>query len=244
MNRRDFLAAAGSAAAGMRVLGSKSFGTAGLTPRSGIGPTILFQGDSITDGGRDRDAGVPNLAAGLGTGYPWLIASSELAAHPDRGFLFFNRGVSGNRVPDLDSRWATDALALKPDLLSILVGVNDYWHTLNGDYRGTVDEYEAGYAALLDRTRRRLPATRLVVLEPFILRCGVVTDAWVPEFARRRAAAARVAQAAGAAFLPLQALFDQLSSQAPPVSWSSDGVHPTPAGHAAIARAWMDAVTL
>jgi lysophospholipase L1-like esterase len=237
LTRRGFLAAAGSAAAGLAL---------GPLPgrRSPPGPVILFQGDSITDAGRDRAATGANLASGLGGGYPLLIAASELSAHPDRGLQFFNRGLSGNRVPDLDARWAADTLELKPDVLSVLVGVNDYWHTLNGSYHGTAADYETGYAALLDSTRRALPRVRLVVLEPFVLRCGVVTEAWIPEFDRRRAAAARVAQAAGAIFLPLQAWFDRLSADAPPTYWSADGVHPTPAGHGAIARAWMEAVTL
>jgi lysophospholipase L1-like esterase len=237
LTRRGFLATAGGAAAGL------ALGPTGRRP-SRADPVILFQGDSITDAGRDRAATGANVASGLGGGYPLLIASSELSEHADRNFQFLNRGVSGNRVPDLDARWEADALALQPDVLSILVGVNDYWHTLNGSYHGTVADYEAGYAALLQRTQNALPAVRLVVLEPFVLRCGVVTDAWIPEFDRRRAAAARVARAAGAIFLPLQATFESLSALAPPVYWSADGVHPTPAGHGAIARAWMEAVAL
>ena len=237
LTRRGFLAAAGGAAAGL------AFGPLS-DHRAPPAPVILFQGDSITDAGRDRAATGPNLAAGLGSGYPLLIASSVLASRPGRGYQCFNRGVSGNRVPDLDARWAADTLALKPDVLSVLVGVNDYWHTVNGSYHGTVADYETGYAALLDRTQRALPAVRLIVLEPFVLRCGVVTQAWIPEFDRRRAAAARVARAAGAIFLPLQEMFDGLSTDAPPTYWSADGVHPTPAGHGAIARAWLEAVPL
>jgi lysophospholipase L1-like esterase len=208
------------------------------------GPVVLFQGDSITDWGRDRAATGANLSSGLGGGYPLLVASSELLHHPDRDLQFFNRGVSGNTVPDLDARWQADTLALEPAVLSILIGVNDYWHTLNGSYHGTVTDYESGFAALLRRTRDALPAVRLVVLEPFVLRTGVVTEAWIPEFAQRRAAAARVAQAAGATFLPLQSMFDRLASATPPAYWSADGVHPTPAGHAAIAQTWMEAVAL
>jgi lysophospholipase L1-like esterase len=237
LSRRDFLAATGGAAAAL-ALRSPSGGQAPT------GPVILFQGDSITDWGRDRAATGANLSSGLGGGYPLLITASELFEHPDRGLRFFNRGVSGNTVPDLDARWQADTLALKPDVLSILIGVNDYWHTLNGSYRGTVADYETGFAALLRRTREALPAVRLIVLEPFVLRCGVVTEAWIPEFDQRRAAAARVARAAEATFLPLQSMFERLSTTAPPVYWSADGVHPTPAGHAAIARAWMEAVTL
>ncbi len=203
---------------------------------------VLFQGDSITDAGRDRNVAGPNVAAGLGTGYPLLIAAETLASQPTRDLLFYNRGVSGNTVPDLQARWQTDTLDLKPDIVSILIGVNDYWHTLMGTYKGTVDDYEAGYTALLQATATALPQAHVVVLEPFVLRCGVVTDAWFPEFDRRRAAAARVAKRAGATFVELHERFDRLSRRAPPQHWSGDGVHPTPAGHSVIAQAWSDAV--
>lgn len=208
------------------------------------GRTVLFQGDSITDCGRDRDITAANSSAALGTGYPLLIAASLLAAHPDRQLRFFNRGVSGNTVPDLDARWQADTLDLAPDVLSILIGVNDYWHTLGGGYHGTVDDYAAGFAALLARTRKALPDTRFVVLEPFVLRTGVVKESWFPEFDRRRAAARQVADDAKVLFLPLQKMFDDLSRKAPPVYWSLDGVHPTAAGHAAIADLWTRKVKI
>jgi len=204
--------------------------------------TVLFQGDSITDTGRNRTAADANSAAALGNGYPLLIASASLKAHPDRGLRFFNRGISGNKVPDLEARWGNDTIALKPDILSVLIGVNDIWHKLNGNYNGTVAEYENGYTALLAATLRMMPNVRLVVLEPFVTRTGAVNDRWFPEFDERRAAAARVAKGAGATFIPLQAMFDDLSRRSSPAYWAADGVHPTPAGHAAIADAWRAAV--
>jgi len=233
LTRRDFVAAAVTVA-GLPLL---------RLPRA-PGSAILFQGDSITDAGRNRGVVEPNRSDALGRGYPLLVASALLDQHPERSLSFFNRGISGNTVPDLAARWQTDTIDLKPDVLSILIGVNDYWHTLNGSYHGTVDDYETGYGALLERTRREVPGVRIVVLEPFVLATGVVTDAWLPEFDRRRAAAARVAQRANATFIPLHAMFQQLSRQAPPAYWAADGVHPTPAGHDAIARAWMQAVTV
>src|SRR5207248_3603954 len=86
-------------------------------PARADGLVVLFQGDSITDAGRDRQVSEPNLARGLGSGYPLLVAAAALAAHPDRALRFYNRGVSGDKVPDLASRWATDTLALAPDVL-------------------------------------------------------------------------------------------------------------------------------
>ena len=213
-------------------------------PRSPAGTVVLFQGDSITDCGRDRAAADPNRAGALGTGYPLLITSAELAAHAASGMKFFNRGVSGNTVPDLEQRWAADTIALKPDVLSILIGVNDYWHKRNGNYTGTVADYETGFAALLKATRQALPAVRLVVIEPFVLRCGAVDASWFPEFDERRAAAARVARQANATFVPMHDKFTELAARTSPEYWAADGVHPTPAGHGLIAERWRRAVRL
>ena len=239
LTRRDFVTGAGALAAAVLL---PAAATARRPPAEGT--VVLFQGDSITDGGRNRAASEPNQPGGLGSSYPLLVASAALAAHPDRALKFYNRGVSGNKVPDLEQRWAADTLELKPDVLSILVGVNDFWHKLGRGYTGTVEDYEREYAALLDETRRALPQVRLIVLEPFVLRCGAVDDRWFPEFDQRRAAAQRVAQQARAAFVPLQSVFDDLARRAAPQYWAADGVHPTPAGHAVIAERWRRAAHL
>jgi lysophospholipase L1-like esterase len=242
LTRRDFVTAA-SALAGAAVLPAAP--TTGREPaRSTSSTVVLFQGDSITDAGRDRGVADPNSASALGSGYPLLVASAALAAHPDRGLRFYNRGISGNKVPDLTARWAADTVALAPDVLSILIGVNDFWHKLTGGYTGTVEDYEHQYVTLLDETRRSLPRVRLMVLEPFVLHCGAVDNRWFPEFDQRRAAAARVAQHAAATFVPLQAAFDDLSRRPAPEYWAADGVHPTPAGHAVIAERWRRAARL
>jgi lysophospholipase L1-like esterase len=239
--RREFLTAAGGAI-GLSLVPGAVHAVAGVAdPRAAI---VLFQGDSITDWGRDKQNGQANNTSALGGGYPLLIASALLEKMPGRGLRFYNRGVSGNTVPDLAARWDADTLALKPDILSILIGVNDIWHKLDGTFNGTVEDYRTAYSALLDRTRTALPAVKLVVLEPFVLRTGAVTDRWFPEFDQRRAVAREVAGRAGAKFLALQEMFDRLARRAPPEYWAADGVHPTPAGHEAIAREWMDRVKL
>jgi lysophospholipase L1-like esterase len=216
------------------------------TPRGSLlrrNQVILFQGDSITDMGREREAAdTPNEQPGLGNGYAWLAAAELLVEHPDSGLKVFNRGISGNKVFQLADRWQADCLDLKPDLLSILIGVNDYWHTLTGHYNGTVEIYERDYRALLERTRKALPKVKLVICEPFTLRCGTVSDKWFPAFGEYRAAARRVAEAFHTTLIPFQAMFDQAVKYAPPSRWSADGVHPTSDGASLMAHEWLRTV--
>ncbi len=205
--------------------------------------TILFQGDSITDAGRSRPKeGVPNDPAGLSGGYAGLAAGFVLADRSADGLKFLNRGISGHKVFQLAERWQRDCLDLKPDVLSILIGVNDIWHMLNGNYQGTVEIYERDYNALLDRTLKALPKVRLVICEPFVLRCGAVNDKWFPQFDQYRAAAQRVAKAHKATFVAFQSMFDAAVKFAPPEYWAKDGVHPSSAGAALMAHAWVKAV--
>ena len=204
---------------------------------------ILFQGDSITDAGRSREhAGEANAQPALGSGYAWLAASGLLVERPGDGLRIFNRGISGNKVFQLRDRWQADCLAIAPDVLSILIGVNDIWHARGGNYDGTVGVYERDYDALLARTRSALPEVELVVCEPFVLRCGAVDDAWFPEFDEYRAAARRVADAHRATWIAFQSMFDEATRYAPPEHWAKDGVHPSPAGAALMAQAWLRAV--
>jgi lysophospholipase L1-like esterase len=208
-------------------------------PRDGV---VLFQGDSITDAGRNRNARGPNDPGALGRGYAFLLACQLLAQHPDKQLKCYNRGISGNRVPDLQRRWQADCIDLQPRVLSILIGVNDIWHKLNGGYEGTVEQYEKGLLALLEETREKLPETRIVICEPFVLRCGAVNDRWFPEFDERRAACRRVADQMHCVFVAFQAMFDAAVKQAPPAYWAGDGVHPTLAGHAIMAKTWLETV--
>ena len=205
--------------------------------------TILFQGDSITDMGRNRDnAARPNDESALGSGYASFAAADILVDRPRENLKIFNRGVSGNKVYQLAERWQEDCLNLKPDVLSILIGVNDIWHTLTGKYNGTVEIYEKDYRALLARTLKALPDVRLVICEPFVLRCGSVNDKWFPEFDHYRAAAKRIAEEFHATFVPFQTMFDDAVQFAPPEHWANDGVHPTPAGASLMAHNWLKAV--
>jgi lysophospholipase L1-like esterase len=245
-SRRDFLKVS-SAALGTAAMASfPAFSTqaADWPGKSrelvGKGDVILFQGDSITDAGRSREhAATPNQQPGLGNGYAWLAAAEMLIERPAQGLQVFNRGISGHKVFQLAERWDADCLDLKPDVLSILIGVNDIWHQLTGNYNGTVEIYEKDFLQLLARTRKALPRVKLVVCEPFVLRCGAVTEKWFPEFDQFRAAAKRVATAHKTAFVPFQAMFDEAVKYAPAEHWAKDGVHPTPAGAALMAHTWL-----
>jgi lysophospholipase L1-like esterase len=247
-NRRNFLTgsiAAGAAAGLAAVTGSTTQAQTAKNPSATIpdGSVILFQGDSITDTRRSRDTeDTPNIQSTLGNGYAWLAASQLLVDRPESGLKIYNRGISGNKVPDLDARWKKDCIDLKPNLLSILIGVNDIWHRKNGKYDGTLEIYESGYRALLNRTKDALPETTLVICEPFVLKCGAIDDSWFPEFDHFRAVARKMAEEFNAIFVPFQSAFDRALAYAEPKHWAGDGVHPSSSGAALMAHEWRKAV--
>ena len=198
---------------------------------------MLFQGDSITDGSRQTAATGPNDQAGLGRGYAWFAASQMFVGNDPADLKIYNRGISGQKVFELAQHWQQDCLDLKPNVLSILIGVNDFWHKEKFNYKGTSEKYEADYHELVARTKQALPHVKLVICEPFLLHVGVVEKDWIPKFADYRAAARRVAEQAKAVFVPFQAMFDRAIELAPAVTWAADGVHPTPSGAALMAHA-------
>lgn len=203
---------------------------------------ILFQGDSITDGARGRNDDLNHI---LGHGYAYIIAGKlgyELAENRP---LFLNRGISGNRVSDLYARWNEDTFSLKPDLISILIGVNDAWRIVNGEPGGATDRFERAYRLLLEETREVLPAAGLVLCEPFILQVAPIAtkwEAWQERMPRYQEAVRKLADEFGAVFVPLQAAFDDACKRTDASYWIWDGVHPTAAGHELIARQWLAVV--
>ncbi|MBQ8954894.1 MAG: SGNH/GDSL hydrolase family protein [Clostridia bacterium] len=203
------------------------------------GKLILFQGDSITDGNRYKDkASEWDLNHQIGHAYPYVIAATLGARHPERGYVFKNRGVSGNQIAQLFGRWKADTLLLRPDVLSVLIGVND-----QGETGSDPERYERIYRALLDEALQVNPAMRFVLMEPFILPVGEWAEGWAEKYAKMRryqAAAARVAGDYGAVFVPLQQKFLALAEAYGAAYWIWDGVHPTEAGHGVIAFEWME----
>ncbi|MCX6908420.1 MAG: SGNH/GDSL hydrolase family protein [Verrucomicrobia bacterium] len=189
------------------------------------GARILFQGDSITDGNRGRSADPNHI---LGHGYVFIIAARHGAAFPDAKLDFMNRGVSGNTVLDLEKRWQKDALDLKPDVLSILIGVND-----NG--KGVpLDPYEQVYDKLISEAKAANPKLKLVLGEPFVKPTGKVNDG----IRKRQEIVARLAKKHGAALVRYQRVFDEAAKRAPADYWVWDSVHPTYRGHQLMADEW------
>ena len=206
---------------------------------------ILFQGDSITDAGRSRD----NFDA-LGVGYAHLVKAFLNNRDPGK-YTFSNRGVSGNRIVDLYARIKSDIINLKPDFMSILIGVNDVWHELGNQNGVDTVKFEKIYTMLLEEVKEALPDTRILIMEPFVLAgprtTGELEDGtdkytvFRREVELRAAASRRVADRFQTEFLPLQQMLDDALSLAPVEYWLRDGVHPTEAGHQKIANAWLGA---
>ncbi len=244
-NRRDFIKTLAVAATGAS-LGNPEIGVGldqkQLSSHHASGLTVLFQGDSITDGNRTRNTDWNHV---MGHGYACNIAGRLWYDYPDKGFHFFNRGISGNRITHLTERWQADTLDLKPDVLSILVGINDTGGFIRGDSSCTPEQFEAGYRELLLRTKATLPAVRFVLCEPFILPVGKVKDNWEVfqrEVSIRQKIVKQLASEFQAVHVPFQHAFDAALSKAPAEYWIWDGIHPMPAGHELMARFWIEKV--
>jgi len=203
---------------------------------------ILFQGDSITDCGRVRESVAANDYGALGLGYAKMAAADLLCQRPGDNLSFFNRGISGNRIVDLYARIKLECINLNPNLISVLIGVNDTWSEFSRKNGVEVPKFERLYRAFLTEIREALPAVKFVLCEPFVLKCGAVTEEWDTEMNQRRAVTCKLAQEFGARLVPFQAVFDEAVRLAPPEYWAADGVHPTAAGHMLMAKAWLKQV--
>jgi lysophospholipase L1-like esterase len=241
ISRRDILRGAAS----LGVLGAfASAARAEVPARTKLtlrkGAVILFQGDSITDEGRKKDIPEANDSKALGRGYAAMISGQLLLAYNSMELKCYNRGTSGNKIPDLAARWAQDAVALKPDILSIMIGVNDLWHTFafGSKYKATIGDYETGYRALIERSQKEIPGVRIVICEPFTTR---TSDDFKP-LAKFRAVSMKLADDMKLTFVPFQSLFDEAVKAAPAEFWLWDGIHPSTAGHAIMARKWREVV--
>jgi lysophospholipase L1-like esterase len=205
--------------------------------------TFLFQGDSITDGNRGRNKDPNHI---MGHGYAFSIASRLGASFPGKANVFFNRGISGNRVTDLAKRWQADTLDIKPDVLSILVGVNDTDSVVRKQNIVTVEKYEETYRSLLTQTRTQFPGCLLVLCEPFLLPVGRIKEnwsVWSGDMQKRQMIASRLSKEFDTVFVPLQKVFTDATSLAAADYWIWDGIHPTCSGHELITREWLKQVS-
>ena len=206
---------------------------------------ILFQGDSITDCLRSRDSD-----AYRGHGYATMVAGALGAAAPYQ-YTFYNRGISGNRVVDLYARIRKDMINLKPDYISILIGINDVWHEYEVQNGVDAEKFEMVYNLMIEELKRDIPGVKIMILEPFVLPGSATEnndehptrwDYFKKETDLRRAAAKRVAEKNHLLFVPLQEIFDKANADAPADGyWLLDGVHPSGAGHELIKREWLKA---
>ncbi len=213
-----------------------------IDSNSTAGLTFLFQGDSITDGNRTRNNDWNHV---MGHGYQYIIASKLWYNFPERGLHFFNRGISGNKVTDLADRWQKDTLDIKPDVLSILVGINDISAFIQGNADFTAEQYESNYRRLLDQTKAALPDIQLVLCQPFILQVGHTVERWdeyLAEVQKRQQIVRKLSEEYHTIFIAFQNAFNKALSKAPADYWIWDGIHPMPAGHELMAEEWMHQV--
>lgn len=204
------------------------------------GLTFLFQGDSITDGKRGRNKDWNHV---MGHGYAYLIASRLWFEHTDKNLMFYNRGISGNKIADLNARWQQDTIDLNPDVLSILIGVNDVPRIIENEY--SIEKWEKTYIEILERTIKALPNIQIILCEPFVLPADdMARIEWTEEktasyqrvISKMQKIVAQLAKTYNAIFIELQQPFLDACKKAPANYWIWDGIHPMPAGHELIAR--------
>lgn len=198
------------------------------------GSRVLFQGDSITDAGRDR-----NDDSLLGNGYANLIAAWLTARYPRHNLTFINKGNSGNRIYDLEDRWREDCIDLQPDWLSILIGINDTWRRYDSNSPSPISDFEDCYRRLLTRVKTETSA-QIIIMEPFVLPVPADRIAWREDLDPRIDAIRRIAREFDCRYLPCDGILAAASTQRDPAIWAADGVHPSQAGHALLAQAWIE----
>lgn len=201
---------------------------------------IVFFGDSITDSARDRE--YEHSPTSYGNGYVKFI-SGELIGSDPTAYEIYNRGIRGDKSVDLYARIKNDVWNLTPDVLSILVGVNDVWSELSNGSGVEIERYERVYRMMIEDTMERLPNVKIMLLEPYVLH-GTATDGkfeWFEEVYRYAAVVKRLAKEYGLQFVPLQERLSEGAEKHGAAYYAFDGIHPATAGAVVIAKAWLQA---
>ena len=198
---------------------------------------ILFQGDSITDAGRDR-----RNYHDMGKGYPKYASELIAEAHPDTDFEFINFGIGGNRTCQLFDRIYLDAIAFQPDVISILIGINDIWHRYNKESIATTDEQLAlNYRCILERIKKETSA-KIMILSPYVLDCDD-KDAMKEDLKTVLPIIRKLADEYADVYVPLDEHFaEAIKTQPEPKFYSADGVHPNANGSAFIGKLYAEAI--
>lgn len=209
------------------------------------GLVFLFQGDSITDGNRGRDQNDLNHV--MGHGYASNIAARIAADFAHNDFHFYNRGISGNTIANLKARWQTDALDIKPDLLSILIGVNDTNAYIRNIAAGDpLSQFETDYRNILTQSRQQKPDLLIVLGLPFTYpgsRTNEHFDFWKNSVNQHKKIVLKLATEFNAVVVDYPAMFDKIIKETSVNYWIWDGVHPTVPAHELMAREWIKEVS-
>lgn len=197
---------------------------------------ILFQGDSVTDCGRNKQD-----LSDLGTGYPLIVSSILSSLYASSDFTFINKGISGNRACDLAARWTQDCIELKPTIVSILIGINDTWRKFDSNDPTSADAFEMHYDTILTRTANEINA-KLILLEPFVLPVRDEQSLWREDLDPKIHIVRKLSRKYNALYIPTDGIFASAYMKKSPEFWAPDGVHPSYAGHGLIAEAWLNAI--
>ena len=207
---------------------------------------ILFLGDSITDAYRDRTYNTPSDFGSYGQGFP-IFASAGLYKSKPNAYEVYNRGISGDRIVDLYARIKKDVWNLQPDVLSILVGVNDVWHEVEFNNGVDIARFETTYRHLIEDTLKVLPNVKIILCEPFVLEGSATqnTEEKPDKFQRfcevfdYAKVVKKLAEEYGLFFLPLQEMLGKKAEEYGVEPILFDGVHPMVTGASFIADEWL-----
>lgn len=199
------------------------------------GQTVLFQGDSITDCDRNRED-----ITSLSEGYPGKVAAIYNALFPNNHVTFINKAVSGDRAKDVLSRYQEDIKEIKPDFVSILVGINDTWRRYDENDPTTAEQYEVNYRQILDNLKHDFPNTKIMLIEPYVLNSLPDRATWRVDLDPKIQVVRKLAREYADYFLPIDGIFASLCTHTyEPSQISADGVHPIDLGHSIIAYQYL-----